>query len=209
MFDSVQLMPYFASNLLKNVSVAVLLCTLTPGLAYGQAAFDQNSATGETGFGSGQPAAAPKDLDEHRKQKAFGVNTQAKYAPGVDQAAPAPTAEQRTFGFTQGFGYDEESQKIYDKLYSGFGTNHPIEIGDTEPQNLKSTGLVGPDPTQAPKEDATLTKAKNAGYWTSDFDQAGYNLQSMQKMAPAQPAAPAPSAPPPKPVAPAAPSADY
>ena len=117
--------------------------------------------------------------------KAFGSSL-AKPLVG-DPSRPDAPAPQRDFKFTNGFGYDAQSQKVFEMLYSGHGTDHPIEIGDTEPQSNAKKGYTFADDKDAQRD---LNRARNGGHWDPDFNQAGYNLQQLKDYG-SQPSAPA------------------
>lgn len=119
------------------------------------------------------------------KGKAFGASAAKPVVgdPTRPDAAPAP----RNFQFTNGFGYDAQSQKVFDMLYSGHGTDHPIGIEDTEPKSNAQKQYSFADDKQAAKD---LNGARNSGHWDPDFNQAGYNLQGLKDCGNGPPSAP-------------------
>lgn len=128
-----------------------------------------------------QPAveqAAPKG-------RLFGASA-AKPVVG-DPARPDAAPPPRNFQFTNGFGYDAQSQKVFDMLYSGYGTNHPIGIEDTEPKSSAQKEYSFADDKQAAKD---LNGARSSGHWDPDFNQAGYNLQGLKDCGSGPPSAP-------------------
>jgi hypothetical protein len=126
------------------------------------------------------PAVPAVENSAVPKGKAFGSSLAKPLVgdPTRPDAAPPP----RTFQFTGGFGYDAQSQKIFDMLYSGHGTNHPIGIEDTEPKANAQKEFSFADDKEAQKD---LHGARNSGHWDPDFNQAGYNLQQLKDCGPA------------------------
>lgn len=173
----------------SNIVLSLLACSLISGAVYLRASAESAADAVENAPlqpATAAPVAPPVENTAVPKGKVFGSSL-AKPLVGDPSNPAAPPVPPRQFEFSGGFGYDAQSQKIYDMLYSGHGTNHPIGIEDTEPKSDKQQEYSFADDKQAAKD---LKNARSGGHWDPDFNQAGYNQQQLKDCGP-PPSAPA------------------